>query len=40
MEPGGADHGGRRSVFVNPDGSHHAQANSKFISESLSQARD
>jgi len=40
MEPGGDDHGGGRSVQVNPDGRHDAQANSEFISESLSPARD
>jgi len=40
MEPVGDDHGGGREVHVNPEGTHHAYANSEFISESLSQARD
>jgi hypothetical protein len=38
MEPGGEDHGGRRSVHVNPDRGHHGQANSESVSESFSQA--
>jgi hypothetical protein len=39
MEPGGEDHGGGRSIHVNPGGRHHAYANSESISEPLSQTR-